>query len=194
MTNRHAVIALAIFLAACASRPVALIALPPAEHALSREPETTSLPTVALRPVMLPGYLDNYPVVMRRDNGNVVVSKDAEWSERLSDGVERVLRGALSQRLGSSRVVIPGDGQVPDADLTVEFLTLDPQHGLLSLDAKWTYSCRNHASRSDRTTLQVPLSDATASGVAAATTAALSQFADQLALRADCMERATSRP
>ena len=87
---------------------------------------------------------------MRRDN--VVVSKGTEWSERLSDAVERVLRGALSQRLGPSRVLIPGDGRIPDAELTVEFLELDAQHGVLSLDAKWTYSCRNHANQSDRTT------------------------------------------
>ena len=191
MMNRYAVSALAILLAACASRPVALIALPPAEYALAHEPATTSTTTVALRPVMLPGYLDNYPVVMRRDDAIVVVSKDTEWSERLSDAVERVLRGALSQRLGPDRVLIPGDGRIPDAELTVEFLTLDPQNGAVSLDAKWAYSCRNHASQSDRTTLQVPLTDATASGVAAATTAALSQFADRLASRADCTRRAS---
>jgi len=168
---------------------VALVALPPAERA--HEPDTTSTTTVSVRPVMLPGYLDNYPVVMRRDDGNVVVSKDTEWSERLSDAVERVLRAALSQRLGPSRVLIPGDGRIPDAELTVEFLELDPQNGVVSLDAKWTYACRNHANRSERTTLQVPLTDATASGVASATTAALSQFADQLASRADCTRRAS---
>jgi len=190
MMNRYAVVALAILLAACASRPVALIALPPAAHALAHEP-STSTTTVALRPVMLPGYLDNYPVVMRRNDGNVVVSKDAEWSERLSDAVERVLRGALSERLGPDRVFIPRDGRVADAELTVEFLTLDPHPDVVSLDAKWTYSCRNRASRSDRTTLQVPLTDATAPGVAAATTAALSQFADRLASRADCTPRAS---
>ena len=186
MIKIYAVSALAILLAACASRPVALIALPPAGDALERESARATATTVGLRPVRLPGYLDNYPVVMRRDNGNVVVSKDSEWSERLSDAVERVLRGALSQRLGPSRVLIPGDGRFPDADLTVEFLILDPQDGVVSLDAKWTYSCRNHTSQSDRTTLQVPLTDATASGVASATTAALSQFADQLAASADC--------
>jgi uncharacterized lipoprotein YmbA len=186
MINRYAVSALAILLAACASRPVALVALPASERAVAHESDTTSTTTVALRRVMLPGYLDNYPVVIRRDGGNVVVSKETEWSERLSDAAERVLRGALSQRLGPSRVLIPGDGQIPDAELTVEFLELDPQHGVVSLDAKWTYSCRNHASKSDRTTLQVPLADATASGVAAATTAALSQLADQLASRAGC--------
>ena len=190
MMNSYAASALAIVLAACASRPVALIALPPAEHPITREANTTSTTTVALRPVRLPGYLDNYPVLMRREDANVVVSKDTEWSERLSDAVERVLRGALSQRLGPDRVFIPGDSRLADAELTVEFLTLDPQRSMLSLDAQWTYSCRNHASQSDRTTLRVPLTDATASGVASATTAALSQFADQLASRADCARRA----
>ena len=191
MMNRYAVTAVAFLLAACASRPVALIALPPAEHALAHELDTTSKTTVTVRPVMLPGYLDNYPVVLRRDNGVVVVSKDSEWSERLSDAVERVLRDALSQRLGPSRVLIPGDGRIPDAELSVEFLTLDPQHGMVSLDANWTYSCRNHASQSDRTMLQVPLTDATAPGIASATTAVLSKFADQLASRADCTQRAS---
>jgi uncharacterized lipoprotein YmbA len=186
MMNRYAACALAVLLGACASRPVTLVALPPTGDALERRTDRATATTVALRPVMLPGYLDNYPVVMRRDNGNVVVSKDAEWSERLSDAVERVLRGALSQRLGPARVLIPGDGRIPDAELTVEFLTLDPQHGVVSLDAKWTYVCRNHESQSGRTTLQVPLPDATAPGIAAATTAALSQFADQLASRAGC--------
>src|SRR5580765_6743409 len=100
MIKIYAVSALAILLAACASRPVALIALPPAGGAPEREAIGPSATTVALRPVMLPGYLDNYPVVMRRDSANVVVSKDTEWSERLSDAVERVLRGAFSHRLG----------------------------------------------------------------------------------------------
>jgi len=184
--NRYAVIALATLLAACASRPVALVALPPAEHALAHEPDTTSTTTVSVRPVMLPGYLDNYPVVLRRDSGAVVVAKESEWSERLSDAVERVLRDALSERLGPDRVLIPGDGRVADAELTVEFLQLDPQQGALRLDAKWTYVCRNHASQSDRTTLKVPLADPTASGVASATTTALTRFADRLASRADC--------
>jgi uncharacterized lipoprotein YmbA len=191
MMNRHAVTALAILLAACASRPVALITLPPTGDALAPTADSASTTTVALRPVKLPGYLDNYPVVVRRDNANVVVSKDIEWSERLSDAVERVLRGALSQHLGPSRVLIPGDGRVADSELTVEFLQLDPQDGVVSLDAKWTHSCRNHASRSDRTRLQVPLTDSTAPGVASATTAALSQFADRLAARAACTPSAS---
>ena len=78
MMNRYAVTALAFLLAACASRPVALLTLPPAGDAPDRQTDRASATTVALRPVMLPGYLDNYPVVMRRDNANVVVSKDTE--------------------------------------------------------------------------------------------------------------------
>ena len=77
MMNRYAVSALALLFAACASRPVALVALPPAEHALAREADTTSTTTVSVRPVMLPGYLDNYPVVLSRDKGVVVASKDS---------------------------------------------------------------------------------------------------------------------
>ena len=94
-----------------------------------------------------------------------------------------MLRGALSQRLGPSRVLIPGEGRIPDADLTVEFLALDPSEGAVHLDAKWTFSCTapRGASRSGRTSVQVPLEAATAASVAEATSAALGRLADALA-------------
>lgn len=187
MIRRHLTSALVLLLlAACASRPVALVALPAPQRAVPLEDGTGSGATVLLRRVMLPGYLDNYPVVIGRENGVVVVSKDSEWAERLSDAVGRVLNDALSRRLGPSRVLTRGDGRTPDADLTVDFLLLDPQQETLRLDARWTYLCRNRVSRSGRTALQVPLTDATASAVAMATTAALEEIASELAERLDC--------
>jgi uncharacterized lipoprotein YmbA len=144
--------------------------------------------SILLRRVIIPGHLDNFPVVIGRTGNTLIVSSRTEWAERLSDGVARVLRGALSQRLGSSRVTIPGDGRVPDADLTVEFLALDPEQHTLVLDANWAYSCRtrgaiNHAGR---TRLQVPLSGPTASAVADATADALGRFADVLVKESVC--------
>jgi len=186
MIRKHVTSALALLLlAACASRPVSLVALPP-PHAVALDDGTGSGTTVLLRPVILPGYLDNYPVVVGRENGVVVVSKNSEWAERLTDAVGRVLNDALSRRLGPSRVLTRGDGRTPDAELTVDFLALDPQQQTVRLDARWTYLCRHRASRSGRTALQVPLADATASAVATTTTAALEEFANDLAQRVDC--------
>ena len=193
MTPKQMTIALALLVAACASRPVSLVALPPAGHADAPNPEPTSQTTILLRRVKLPGYLDNYPVVIRRENGVVVESADSEWAERLSEGVERVLRAALSQRLGAARVLIPGDGRTPDAVVTVEFLALDPQRRTIDLDAAWTVVCRNNVSQSGRIALQAPLPETTPSAVASASTAALAQLAEQLAPLTNCTPGAEAR-
>jgi hypothetical protein len=92
-----------------------------------------------------------------------------------------VLRDALAGRLGASRVLIAGDGRIPDADLTVELLALDPRAGQLQLDARWSFSCsRARGGRGGRTQLLVPTTSATPAAVAAATSEALARLADAL--------------
>ena len=147
-------------ISACASAPVALVALPPAPAAEVRASGAGAGTgaSVLLRDVNLPGYLDGFPVVLDRKGSALIVSRDAEWAERPSMGVGRVLRDALAQRLGVSRVLIPGDGRIPDADLTVEFAALDPQEAALHLDARWFFSCTAAVgSRGGRTQLQLSL-------------------------------------
>jgi len=181
---------LAPALAACASSPVALVALPPAPYSAADHDDSRSAQTTILvRPVVLPGYLSAYPVVIGRKGNTLIVSDKTEWAEPFSDAVARVLRDALSQRLGASRVLIAGDGRIPDADLTVEFLALDPQQGALRLDAKWSFSCTggDRASHGGRTSLEIPLEAATATAVAAATADALGRLADVLATQAECV-------
>jgi uncharacterized lipoprotein YmbA len=187
--RRIAIALLALAMSACASAPVSLVALPPAPPpAANQNRDQTSGTTVLLRSLSLPGYLDNFPVVIGRQGSALMVSHKTEWAERLSDAVARVLRDALSQRLGPARVLIAGDGRIPDADLAVEFLALDPQRGALRLDARWTFSCtaRGRPSHAGRTRLQVPLEAATAPTVAAATADALGRLADVLAREAEC--------
>jgi uncharacterized lipoprotein YmbA len=186
---RITVALLALALAACASGPVSLVALPPAPQPTGDQNRNqTSGSTLLLRSLSLPGYLDNYPVVIGREGSTLIVSHGTEWAERPAEAVARVLRGALSQRLGSSRVLLAGDGRIPDADLTVEFLALDPQQGALRLDARWTFSCtaRGRPSHAGRTRLQVPLEAATPPAVATATADALGRLADVLAREAEC--------
>lgn len=166
-------------LAACASSPVALVALPSAPPAGTHS--TAAGATVLLREVTVPGYLDGFPVVIGRDGSALTVSKNTEWAERPSAGVARVLRDALSQRLEASRVLMAGERRVPDADLTVEFVALDPQGSALHLDGRWFFSCaRGEGSRAGRARLDVPLASATPASVAVATTEALARFADVL--------------
>lgn len=193
---RVGITSLALAFAACASSPATLVTLPaPPPPEANRAVAQSSGTSVLLRPVVLPGYLDNYPVVTGRTGGTLIVSKDTEWAEPLRDAVARVLRDALSRRLGASRVLIAGDGRIPDADLSTEFLALDPQQSTLRLDAKWTFSCtagrrRSHAGR---TVLEVPIDGTTPAAVAAATAEALGRLADVLATQAECEDGARER-
>jgi len=187
VTRIAASIFMSLAITGCASAPVALVALPPAPAAEMRDAGPGA--SVLLREVSVPGYLDSFPVVVGRDGSALVVSKNTEWAERPSAGVARVLRDALSQRLEASRVLVAGERRLPDVDLTVEFLALDPQGTALHLDARWFLSCTAaRGSRAGRTRLDVPLASATPAAVATATTAALARFADVLvdAMPTDC--------
>ena len=179
MTRIAASIFMTLAITGCASTPVALVALPPAPAAEMREAGPGA--SVLLRELTVPGYLDSFPVVVGRDGSALVLSKDSEWAERPSAGVARVLRDALSQRLDASRVLVAGERRIPDADLTVEFLALDPRGTALHLEARWFFSCTAaRGSRGGRSQFDVPLASATPAAVAAATTAALARFADVL--------------
>jgi uncharacterized lipoprotein YmbA len=181
-----AIVIASLALAGCASPPVTLVALP--------SPPTTARPAdekpgaaLLLRSVTVPGYLDAFPIILDRADGALVLSSNTEWAERLSEGVTRVMRDALSQRLGPSRVLIARDGRIADAGLTIEFLSLDPIGDTLKLDARWFFACAVRTqSKGGRTHVEVPLARATPEAVAQATTAALTRFADELAARVPC--------
>lgn len=177
---------IALVLAACASSPPTLVALPAATiPAAGQAPDAAT--TVRLRHVHVPDYLDGLPVVIGRDSHVLVVADRAEWAERPSQGVSRVLRDALAQRLGSSRVLIAGDGRRADADLSVELLALDPARDALTLDARWSFACRpTMQSHGGRTAVRVEMSAATPQAVATATSEALSRLADAVVAELRC--------
>jgi uncharacterized lipoprotein YmbA len=135
--------------------------------------------TILLRQVSVPGYLEDAPVVIGRAGNALVVSRNVEWGEPLLQGVGRVLRDALAHRLGASRVLIAGDRRIPDAELTIEFLSLDPRNGVLDLDARWFFSCRTgDPGRAGRTHLEVAVTSAEPQTVANATANGLARSAD----------------
>ena len=184
--SRLTIAGIALVLAACASSPPTLVALPSAtaprqSHALDAQT------TLRLRQVQVPEYLDAFPVVTRRAGDALVVADRTEWAERPSQGVSRVLRDALAQRLGSSRVLIAGDGRRADADLSVELLALDPARDMLTLDARWSFACRvGGQSHGGRTALRVEMNAATPQAVATATSDALSRLADAVVAELRC--------
>jgi len=178
--TRAVAILSALAITACASAPVALVALPSAPA--SQTNTAIAGATVLVREVSLPAYLDGFPVVLKRTGSALAVSRDTEWAERPSTGATRVLRDALSQRLGAERVLITGEGRIPDADLTVEFLALDPQPRTLRLDARWSFSCTvGRNGRAGRTQLEVSMAGTTPQAVADSTSEALARLADVLA-------------
>jgi uncharacterized lipoprotein YmbA len=181
---------LALVLAACASSPPTLVALPsalpsaatPGEH---QAPDATT--TVRLRRVHVPDYLDGFGVVTGSDGHVLVVADRTEWAERPSQGVSRVLRDALAQRLGSNRVLIAGDGRRADADLSVELLALDSARDALTLDARWSLACRaTGESHGGRSAVRIEMGATTPQLVATATSEALSQLADTVVAELRC--------
>ena len=184
--DRLTIASIALALAACASSPPTLVALPSAT-APGELHASDAATTVRLRRVHVPDYLDGFPVVTARDGQVLVVADRTEWAERPSEGVARVLRDALAQRLGSSRVLIAGDGRRADADLSVELLALDPARDALTLDARWSLACRaSGPSHGGRTALRVAMSAATPQAVAMATSEALSRLADAMVAELRC--------
>ena len=185
-TLRLSLLCVALALAACASAPVTRVVLPSPDMPAANADPAPGI-TVQVREVRLPGYLDGFPVVVNRSGETLVVADKTEWGERPSQGATRVLRDALSQRLGDTAVLVPGDRRVADAELQVEFLALDPMAGHLVLDARWSLACRERrADHGGRNRLQVPVDGATPEAVAQATTRALVQFADLLAPQVRC--------
>ena len=150
---------LCVAISGCMASRATLVALPAAPDAKAIPAvQRSSGSSILLRPVVLPRYLDSYPVVIGRTQNTLIMSSNTEWAEPFPDAVGRVLRDALSQRLGTSRVLIAGDGRIPDADLTVEFMALDAQQRTLRVDAKWTFSCsaRNRPSHGGSTFFRSP--------------------------------------
>jgi len=183
---RLTIVGIALVLAACASSPPKLVALP-AATAPAERPAPDTAPTVRLRRVEVADYLDGFPVVIGRDGGVLVVADRTEWAERPSQGMSRVLRDALAQRLGSSSVLIAGDGRRADADLSVEVLALDPARDALTLDARWSYACyASGQSHGGRAAVRVETGAATPQAVATATSEALSRLADAVVAELRC--------
>ena len=86
------------------SRFFVLTALPPAADAGSLPPLPGDV-SVGLGPIHLPDYLSRPTIVTRTSETEIDPSGVDRWGEPLQNGVQRVLKSDLEQRLGTDRVI-----------------------------------------------------------------------------------------
>ncbi len=114
-----------------------LTPLPPLET--SAAPRVT--PTLGLRPVELPEYLNRPQIVTRASENMLALAELDQWASPLREDVTRVLAADLASLVPAKRVVIfPWPRDYPlDYEVSVEVARLDGSPGAnCSLLAQWT--------------------------------------------------------
>jgi len=96
-------------------------------------------PTVLVRPVRVPDYLDTMDILWRRDDGRIIASQSGRWGERLSRGIGDAVAGDLQQMLPHTVVTTSGSQQSPQLQIMIDIQTLDlPSHGPCVLAGRWS--------------------------------------------------------
>jgi uncharacterized lipoprotein YmbA len=95
-------------------------------------------PTLELKPVSLPDYLDTSDLLIRNGRNELTVSATARWGERLSIGVTHALAAALVSRLPGMTVVTTPVYRQPARVIRVEIDAFDVMpDGRCILVARW---------------------------------------------------------
>jgi uncharacterized lipoprotein YmbA len=114
-----------------------LTALEPAPATAS----TAAAPTVLLRPVVLPEYLDRPELVTRLASNQLRLEELEQWAEPLRESFPRTVEQNLATLLGSSRVQRRpwGGAAPPDVVVLVEVRRFEKtSRGSVELEARWT--------------------------------------------------------
>lgn len=133
-------LALVLLLGACASAPatrfyaLAPVAVPVAATKIQ------ALPTIVVREVSLPRYLDRPQIVTRTGEHRLRFAEYAHWGGDLREEITRVLAENLARRLSGS-AVLPAPTFVavkPDLAVDVELLRFEAaDDGQVHLAARW---------------------------------------------------------
>ena len=137
--RRHALLILALLLAACGSSPKThYFTLAPVEES-GEEKLSIALP-VMVAEVHLPRSLDRREMVRRTGENTVEISDQDRWSAPLGDMIQRVLSEDLASRLPGDRVVPPGLPPLPRTERIVVAITqFGPDTGRrATLDGSWS--------------------------------------------------------
>lgn len=142
------------------------------------------LPVVEVKPVQLPGYLDNTDLLMLGPGGQVVPSRTGRWGERLSEGFTRALSTDLSALLPRMAVTSapPLDRPSRRVLVDVESFEATRDRGVI-LVARWTVTdgAARSTLTSERASIVIPLADTGDAAVASAMTQAVRDLAAQIA-------------
>jgi len=138
---------LVLLLSACAGAPATrFYALAPVSAPASATNPATKLqapPTVVVREVSLPRYLDRPQIVTRADGHRLRFAEFAHWGGDLREEVTRALAANLAQHLAGS-AVLPAptfSSARPDLTLDVEVLRFEAMDdGKVHLAARWRSS------------------------------------------------------
>lgn len=129
---------IAVMLACCTSNPdqsIYVMSAPTgADAALRMAPGN---PTLELRPVILPDYLDTTDLVIRTGQHGIEASRTGRWGERLSKGVTRSLAADLGQRLHRD-VVTDAPSTTPSVQIEVTISAFDVTGATSVLAASWS--------------------------------------------------------
>jgi hypothetical protein len=139
--------------------------------------------------VALPGTLDRAALVIQGPGPQINVSDRDRWAAPLDELVRRTLTEDLRARLGTGRVIAPGDpapsGGVRRVVLTVERFSADTA-GHVVLSADWTLAVGDppKAAAIRHVRLEENAGSTSGAAVASAMSRALGRLADQIAATA----------
>ena len=99
---------------------------------------TATGPAVGLGAVVIPGYLLQSGIVVRRGDNEIEYSENLRWAERLDKNIQRVLAADLAATLGSNVFATAWrrDEVAAELHVTLNRFELD-QNGAAIVDAKW---------------------------------------------------------
>lgn len=177
-------IALAVFVAGCASSPTVRMYVLGDPARLAPVASSESGRTVVhLSPVSVPDYLDTEDILIRSAANEVKPSPSGRWAERLSVGVTQALAGALAAGLPSIVIVTKQPVIRPAQQIVVDVEVFEVRpDGRCLLIARWNILGGDdlHGLRSGHNTFVEQAADASDAAIASAMTRAVDQLAAQI--------------
>jgi len=187
MTQHHlappigAVLLLA--LSGCAAPPQNIYVLNDAPSSGPGASSQLGLPTIELRTVGVPDYLDTTDILRRTGPNQVKPSPSGQWGERLSVGLTDALAAHLALLIPGA-VIVKSEAAVPSLRLLIQIEQFDvAQNGLCTVAARWQIVARDRHTilAAERATLTVTATAATDEAVTAALSRAVAELSQQIA-------------
>ena len=183
MTDRAAILVLALILAGCGSSPKTnFYTLDPVPGAKVVPAHRHELP-ILVSHVDLPGELDRQSLVTHGAGATINVSDQDRWAAPLDELVRRAFTADLRARLPSGTVLASGDPtpkSTRSLTLNVRRFMAD-ETGRVALDADWAVQDQSAPAPTHRATIEVDAARGSAEAITTAMSQAVGKLADQVA-------------